>query len=240
MSSIFHVKILTIFPELFPGTLGVSELKRSLDAKLWKLAIVNIRDFAQDKHKHVDDYLFGGGSGMLIKPDVLGDALDSSLKEWQGQEYRVLYMSPRGVLLNQAISKDIVSTKNILIICGRFEGIDERVIEYFNIEEISIGDYILSGGEVAAQVLIDSCVRLLPGVLGNDHSIEDESFSIGEEKQYILEYPQYTKPQEWRGLEVPNILLSGHHAKIQEWRREKALQKTKEKRPDLYNRLLKS
>lgn len=236
----FHVKVLTIFPEVFPGTLGVSVLNRALSQGLWKMEVINIRDFAKDRHKHVDDYLFGGGSGMLIRPDVLGEALDSVLNEWKGQELRVFYMSPRGVVLNQVISKEIVAAKKIVIICGRFEGIDERVIEYFNVEEISIGDYILSGGEVAAQVLIDSCVRLLPGALGSEESIEDESFAVGLEQKNILEYPQYTKPKTWRGLEVPGVLLSGHHAKIQKWRIEKSLEKTQKNRPDLYKSVFKA
>ncbi|MBP9791730.1 MAG: tRNA (guanosine(37)-N1)-methyltransferase TrmD [Rickettsiales bacterium] len=233
----FHVKVLTIFPELFPGTLGVSVLNRSLSEDIWKLDVINIRDFAKDKHKHVDEYVIGGGSGMLLKPDVLGDAIDNSLQEWSGQSYRVIYMSPRGVVLNQKLSQNISSSQKIIIICGRFEGIDERVIEYYNIEEVSIGDYILSGGEIAAQVLIDSCVRLLPGVLGNTESAEEESFSIGIDHSNILEYPHYTKPQEWRGMKVPEILFSGNHASIQEWRMKQALEKTKQQRLDLYSKL---
>jgi tRNA (guanine37-N1)-methyltransferase len=234
----FHVKILTIFPELFPGTLGVSILKKALSEELWKLEILNIRDFAQDKHKHVDDYLFGGGSGMLMKPDVLGDALDHAIQDWKEDQYRIIYMSPGGVVLNQSMSEKILSTKRVIIICGRFEGIDARLIDYFNIEEVSIGDYILSGGEIAAQVLVDTCIRLLPGVLGNESSAKDESFSIGQDQVNILEYPQYTKPKEWRGLKVPEVLLSGHHSNIEKWRREKAIEKTKENRPDLYKKLL--
>lgn len=233
----FHVKVLTIFPDLFPGTLGVSVLNRSLSEGIWKLDVMNIRDFAKDKHKHVDDYVIGGGSGMLLKPDILGDAIDCALQEWLDQDYRIVYMSPRGVVLNHRLSQEISLSQRIIIICGRFEGIDERVIEYYNIEEISIGDYILSGGEVAAQVLIDSCVRLLPGVLGNDESAEDESFSVGVTHDNILEYPHYTKPQEWRGMRVPEVLSSGHHLKIQKWRMEKALEKTKKRRPDLYSKI---
>lgn len=231
-----HVKVLTIFPELFPGSLGVSVLKRALSEKLWKLDIINIRDFAKDKHKHVDDYIIGGGSGMLLKPDVLGDAVDSSLNEWSNEEYHIIYMSPRGRVLNHKVSQEISKVQNILIICGRFEGIDERLIEYYNIKEISIGDYILSGGEVAAQVLIDSCVRLLPGVLGNNSSAEEESFAIGNNQEELLEYPQYTKPNEWKGHKVPEVLLSGHHANIAKWCKNKSIEKTKANRPDLYKK----
>ena len=231
-----HAKVLTIFPELFPGSLGVSVLNRALLDKIWKLDVINIRDFAKDKHKHVDDYIIGGGSGMLLKPDVLGDAIDDVLQEWHGKKYRIIYMSPRGGVLSHKISREISEAQNILIICGRFEGIDERLIEHYKIEEISIGDYILSGGEVAAQVLIDSCVRLLPGVLGNDNSAEEESFAVGDSQDELLEYPQYTKPNDWKGHQVPEILLSGHHANIQKWRYEKALEKTKINRPDLYKK----
>lgn len=233
-----HVKVLTIFPELFPGSLGVSVLNRSLLDGIWKLDVINIRDFAKDRHKHVDDYIIGGGNGMLLKADVLGDAIDNSLKEWQRKKYRIIYMSPRGKVLNYQMSKELSQVENILIICGRFEGIDERLIEHYLIEEISIGDYILSGGEVAAQVLIDSCVRLLTGVLGNNNSIEEESFSVGSSQDELLEYPQYTKPNKWRGKHVPEILLSGHHANIQKWRHEKALEKTKENRSDLYKKFI--
>lgn len=233
-----HVKVLTIFPELFLGSLGVSVLNRSLLDGIWKLDVINIRDFAKDKHKHVDDYIIGGGHGMLLKPDVLGDAIDNSLKEWYGKKYRIIYMSPRGRVLNHQMSGELSQVENILIICGRFEGIDERLIEHYRIEEISIGDYILSGGEVAAQVLIDSCVRLLPGVLGNDNSVEEESFSLGDAQDELLEYPQYTKPNNWKGRYVPEILLSGHHANIQKWRHDKALKKTKENRSDLYKKFI--
>lgn len=230
----FHVKILTIFPELFPGALGISVINRALEQNLWKLDVINIREFATDKHKHVDDYLIGDGIGMLLRPDVLGDAIDNAVDEWKGKEYRVIYMSPRGKVLSQDIARSVSLSERVLIICGRFEGIDERIIEYYDVEEISIGDYIISGGEIAAQVLIDSCVRLLPGVLGNDESSKEESFSIGEDGDMILEYPQYTKPNEWRGLKVPEILFSGHHANINKWKIEKALEKTKKQRPDLY------
>jgi tRNA (guanine37-N1)-methyltransferase len=230
----FHVKVLTIFPELFPGALGVSVLHRALLDGIWKMDVINIRSFAKDRHKHVDDYVIGGGNGMLLKPDVLGDAIDHIVAEWGSKKYRVIYMSPRGKVLNYKISQEISMENKVLVICGRFEGIDERVIEYYNIEEISIGDYILSGGEVAAQVLIDSCIRLLPGVLGNDNSVNEESFSIGGDRSELLEYPQYTKPNQWRGLDVPEILLSGHHSNIEKWRMEKSLEKTKKYREDLY------
>ena len=238
LSCNFHVKVLTIFPELFPGTLGVSVLHRALLDNRWKMDVINIRDYAQDRHKHVDDYVIGGGSGMLLKPDVLGAAIDDSLKTWKGRDYRIIYMSPKGKVLNHKFSQDLSTAGNILIICGRFEGIDERIIEHYGIEEISIGDYIISGGEVAAQVVIDSCIRLLPGVLGNDKSAEEESFAIGVNRYELLEYPQYTKPNNWRGHSVPEVLLSGHHANIQKWRITKALEKTQSNRKDLYNKFI--
>ena len=219
----FKAKILTIFPEVFPGFLGYSLTGKALKDGLWTLEAVNIRDYAFDKHGSVDDTPCGGGAGMIMRPDVLGNAIENN---YQGG--KIIYMSPKGQPLTQQKVHELSKEECLTIICGRFEGIDERVLEEYNIEEISIGDYVLTGGEQAAMVMLDAVVRLLPGVLGNAASTENESFEAG-----LLEYPQYTRPIEWKGRKVPDILLSGHHEKIAKWQREQALQITKQRRPDL-------
>ena len=224
------VNVLTIFPEIFPGFLGSSLTGRALEEKKFELNAINIRDYALDKHKSVDDTPCGGGAGMIMRPDVLGCAINENHTKG-----RIIYMSPKGAPLTQSKVKELSKEEELTIICGRFEGIDERVIEAFNIEELSIGDYILTGGEQACQIMLDAVVRLLPGVLGNEASIEDESF-----ENYLLEYPQYTRPVEWEGRIVPEILLSGHHQKIAEWRKQEAEKTTKTKRPDLYKNYLDS
>lgn len=224
------VKVLTIFPELFPGFLGYSLTGRALKDGLWSIEAVNIRDYAFDKHGSVDDTPCGGGAGMIMRPDVLGAAIKAN---YNGG--RIIYMSPRGRPLTQTLVHELSSETDMTIICGRFEGIDERVIEAFNIEEISIGDYVLTGGEQAAQIMLDAVVRLIPGVLGNTESLEDESFETG-----LLEHPQYTRPVVWEDRKVPEVLMSGHHQNIAKWRKEKALELTKEKRPDLYKKYLDS
>lgn len=224
------VKVLTIFPEIFPGFLGHSLTGRALDNGLWSLETVNIRDYAFDKHGSVDDTPFGGGAGMIMRADVLGDAIKANHASG-----RIIYMSPRGKPLNQDMVKKLSLEPEMTIICGRFEGIDQRVIDAYNIEEISIGDYVLTGGEQAAQIMLDAVVRLIPNVLGNAESIENESFEAG-----LLEHPQYTRPQVWEGMEVPEVLLSGHHKKILEWRKDKSVEVTKQKRPDLLNKFLDS
>jgi len=224
MSS-FSVKVLTIFPSMFPGPLNESVVGAALDKNLWDLEAINIRDFAIDKHKTVDDYPAGGGDGMLMKPDVLGKAIEHAGIS------KVIYLSPRGKLLTQKLAKEILDYKEVALICGRYEGIDQRVIDYYNVEEVSIGDYVISGGELAAYVLIDACVRLIPGVLKNTEM--DESFALGTKYQKLLEYPQYTKPNIWKGLTVPEVLLSGNHHKIEEWRLNQATDTTKKNRPDL-------
>ncbi len=218
-----NVKILTIFPEIFPGFLGTSLTGRALKEGIWNLDAVNIRDYAFDKHGSVDDTPCGGGAGMIMRPDVLGNAIDHN---YSGG--KIIYMSPRGQALTQQKVHELSKEDNLTIICGRFEGIDERVLEEYNIEEISIGDYILTGGEQAAMIMLDAVVRLLPNVLGNAASTENESFEKG-----LLEYPQYTRPIEWKNRKVPEILLSGHHENVAKWQKEKALQITKERRPDL-------
>lgn len=224
------IKFLTILPEIFPGFLATSLTGKALDTKLWELEVVNIRDYATDNHKSVDDTPFGGGAGMVMKPDVLAQAIEAN-----HQSGRLIYMSPKGKVFNQSLAKDFSTEQNLTIICGRFEGVDERVLEAFEIEELSIGDYILTGGEQAAMIVADAVIRLLPNVLGNAQSIEQESFENG-----LLEYPQYTRPQLWDGREVPEVLLSGHHKKIAEWQHNKSLEITKQKRPDLYKKYLDS
>lgn len=216
-------KILTIFPDMFPGFLGYSLTGRALKEGKWSLEAINIRDYAFDKHGSVDDTPCGGGAGMIMRPDVLGSAIEHNRTKG-----KIIYMSPKGRPLTQAKVKELSREDELMIICGRFEGIDERVIEEYAIEEVSIGDYILTGGEQAAMVMLDAVVRLLSGVLGNSVSIENESFETG-----LLEYPQYTRPIEWKNRKVPEILLSGHHKNIAKWQKEQALQITKERRPDL-------
>lgn len=229
--SLFNVKVLTIFPELFPGPLATSVTGNALKKNLWTIESIDLRNFAYDSHKSVDDYPAGGGSGMVMKPDVLGEAIEHCATKGP-----IIYLSPRGKLLTQSKLKEILNSKDLVLICGRFEGIDNRVIEHYKIEEISIGDYVLSGGELAAYVLIDGCVRLIPGVLGNDNSISEESFAVGTPYQYLAEYPQYTKPSEWKGMKVPSILTSGHHEKIRQWRLSEAEEFTKRNRPDLWEK----
>lgn len=225
-----NVTVLTVFPELFPGFLGYSLTGKALEEQKWQLQAVNIRDYAFDRHKSVDDTPCGGGAGMIMRPDVLGRAIEAN--HTRG---RIIYMSPKGRPLTQKLAHELSLEEELTIVCGRFEGIDERVIEAYNVEEISIGDYILTGGEQAAQIMLDAVVRLLPGVLGNEASLEDESF-----EDFLLEYPQYTRPTEWEGRSVPEVLLSGHHRKIADWRREHAEIATKAKRPDLFKKYLDS
>ena len=225
-----NVTVLTVFPELFPGFLGYSLTGKALEEQKWQMQAVNIRDPAFDRHKSVDDTPCGGGAGMIMRPDVLGRAIEAN--HTRG---RIIYMSPKGRPLTQKLVHELSREEELTIVCGRFEGIDERVIEAYNVEEISIGDYILTGGEQAAQIMLDAVVRLLPGVLGNEASLEDESF-----ENFLLEYPQYTRPTEWEGRSVPEVLLSGHHRKIADWRREQAEIATKAKRPDLFKKYLDS
>ena len=225
-----NVTVLTVFPELFPGFLGYSLTGKALEEQKWQLQAVNIRDYAFDRHKSVDDTPCGGGAGMIMRPDVLGRAIEAN--HTRG---RIIYMSPKGRPLTQKLVHELSREEELTIVCGRFEGIDERVIEAYNVEEISIGDYILTGGEQAAQIMLDAVVRLLPGVLGNEASLEDESF-----ENFLLEYPQYTRPTEWEGRSVPEVLLSVHHRKIADWRREQAEIATKAKRPDLFKKYLDS
>ena len=222
-------RIFTLYPEFFPGPLGKGLYGKALAEKIWKLETVNIRDYTNDKHKTVDDTTYGGGSGMLIKPDVLANSLDKNIKSKE----KIIYLSPKGKRLDQQEVKSLSKLKKINILCGHFEGVDQRLLETRNIEEYSIGDFILSGGESASFVFVDALVRLLPGVLGNANSAKDESF-----ENNLLEYPQYTKPRDWEGKKVPEVLFSGDHAKIKGWRLSQSEAITQRQRPDLWKKYL--
>ena len=223
----FEVRVFTLYPEVFPGFLDKGLYGKALSKKIWNLKIFNIRDFAEDKHKTVDDTTFGGGSGMLLKPDVLARSIDKSINSGE----KIFYLSPKGKKFDQKFAKEISNKNFINLICGHFEGVDERILNTRNIEEISIGDYVLSGGESAAFVVIDSILRLLPGVIGNEISKNEESFENG-----LLEYPQYTKPKIWEETSVPEVLLSGDHAKIKDWRLSQSEAITRDRRPDLWKK----
>jgi tRNA (guanine37-N1)-methyltransferase len=223
----WQAKVLTLFPEMFPGPLGVSLAGRALEDGLWRLSTLNIRDFACDKHRSVDDTPAGGGAGMVMRADVAAAAIDAAVSS--GPNLARIYLSPRGAPLTQKRVRDLARNEGAILFCGRFEGLDQRVIEARQLEEISIGDYVLSGGELAAMVLIDACVRLLPGVIGAEASLSEESF-----ENNLLEYPHYTKPRVWEGREIPDVLLSGDHARIARWRREHAQALTRQRRPDLF------
>ena len=227
----FTARIFTLYPDMFPGPLNEGLFRKAMEKNIWNLEKVDIRKYATDKHTTVDDTPYGGGSGMLMKPDVVASAIDKNVKKGE----KVIFLTPRGKIFNQNIAKELSSEKTINIICGRFEGIDQRVVETRNIQEYSLGDFILSGGETAAFVFIDAILRLLPGILGNENSIKDESFENG-----LLEYPQYTKPQIWEEKEVPNVLLSGDHAKIKHWRLSQSEAITRDRRPDLWQKYMKN
>ncbi len=224
--TLFHAIILSIFPEMFPGTLGFSIPKRALKSGIWSYEVVNIRDFGIGVHKKVDDPQCAGLGGMVMKADVLGHAIESRLDAID----KVYYFSPRGKKISQKFVQQVVQNNRIMLICGRFEGVDERVLEEYNVEELSIGDFILSGGEVAAMAFLEACVRILPGALASA-VIEDDSF--GEEISGMLEYPLYTKPRKWKNRFIPDVLMSGDHQKVNEWKRKKASEVTALKRPDL-------
>ena len=226
----WRATVLTIFPEMFPGALGLSLAGKALVEGRWALDLIDIRDFAADKHRSVDDTPAGGGAGMVMRADIAAAAIDAAHARAEPGTPS-FYLSPRGTPLTQERVRALAEGPGAILLCGRFEGIDERVLEARRIEEISIGDYVLSGGELAAQVLIDACVRLLPGVAGNESSLAEESFASG-----LLEYPHYTRPREWEGRAIPEVLLSGDHKKIAEWRRAEAEALTKKRRPDLWER----
>ena len=226
----FSANIFTLYPDVFPGVLGQGIYERASNKNIWKLNVTNIRDYASDKHLTVDDKPFGGGSGMVMKADVINRCLDKN-----SNNFKTYYLSPRGKLFNQDLANQISNLDGINLLCGHFEGVDQRVLDYKNIEEISIGDFILSGGESAAIIILDAVLRLIPGVLGNENSIKDESFTDN-----LLEYPQYTQPRVWNNLEVPSVLLSGNHAEIKDWRLNQSQSITRNLRPDLWSRYTKS
>jgi len=227
-----NFKIFTLFPEMFPGYLNYSIMGEALKNNLWNFEAINFRDFATDNRKTVDDYPCGGGAGMVMKPDIIASAIDKNIKN---KKTKIIYLSPRGAVFNQTQAIDLNKEKELALICGRYEGIDQRVIDEYEMIEISIGDYVLSGGELPAMILMDAILRNVKGIIGDENSIKEESFGNGKNSQYenLLEYPQYTKPTNWRGKKVPEILLSGHHQKIADWRLQKAKELTKARRKDL-------
>ncbi|MGR3292242.1 MAG: tRNA (guanosine(37)-N1)-methyltransferase TrmD [Paracoccaceae bacterium] len=227
----WKARVVTLLPGSFPGLLGESVIGKALDQGLWQLETIDIRPYGEGKHQNVDDTPSGGGAGMVLRADIVGKALTFAAKGTPADraDWPVIYLSPRGKPLSQPMVEDFAKTKGITLLCGRFEGVDERVLEEFSVQEISLGDFVLTGGEIAAQALIDATVRLLPNVLGNTASSEEESFS-----DFLLEHPQYTKPATWQGRDIPQVLLSGHHGHIADWRRQMAEKLTKQRRPDLW------
>lgn len=226
-SSSFFIKVLTLFPDMFPGPLGLSLLGKALCDGIWSLETVDIRDFARDKHRSVDDAPFGGGAGMVMKAGVV----DAALRSVSTDRGRLLYLSPRGRVLDQALAKELAHEPGLTLLCGRYEGIDQRVLDAWEIEEVSLGDFVLTGGEVAAMSLIDAVVRLQSGVVGKACSLDEESFEMG-----LLEYPLYTRPADWHGRMVPEVLLSGHHERVAAWRLSQSEYITRQRRPDLWKR----
>jgi len=227
----WRATVLTIFPEMFPGPLGSSLAGKALADGKWALQVIDIRDFATNKHRSVDDTPSGGGAGMVMRADIAAAAIDAA-RATMPADTPTIYLSPRGTQLTQARVRELARGPGVILLCGRFEGVDQRVLDARNLEEVSIGDYVLSGGELAAQMLIDACVRLLPGVAGNEVSLAEESFASD-----LLEYPHYTRPREWEGRAIPDVLLSGDHEKIAKWRGDQAEKLTKARRPDLWEKL---
>jgi len=227
----WRAKIITLFPDAFPGVLGESLTGKALKDGLWQLDPIDLRIFGDGKHRNVDDTPAGGGAGMVLRPDVMGKAIDFAQRgvPTDRTKWPLVYLSPRGRRFDQATAQSWSRAQGVTLICGRFEGLDQRVIDHYRIEEISLGDFVLTGGEIAAQAMIDAAVRLIPGVLGNDASTDEESHSHG-----LLEHPQYTRPADWRGHTIPDVLMSGHHGKVADWRREQAEQITRDRRPDLW------
>jgi tRNA (guanine37-N1)-methyltransferase len=228
LAGVWKAKVITLFPGAFPGVLGESLTGKALQEGKWQLQTIDLRAFGIGRHRNVDDTPAGGGAGMVLRADVLGEAIEAAQADTRAP-WPLIYLSPRGKPMTQTLMQNLARTEGVTLICGRFEGIDERVLEHFKIEEVSLGDFVMTGGEIAAQALIDATVRLLPGVLGNAASTEEESFSSG-----LLEHPQYTRPADWRGLAIPDVLMSGHHGEIRKWRREQAEALTKARRPDLW------
>jgi len=239
-----NFKILTLFPEMFPGPLAASVTGAALKNNLWSIEAINIRDYAKDERGTVDDVPYGGGAGMVLKADIVADAIEANISisstnndsQTNYTRTKIIYLSPRGKLLTQQIARELAQEKEIILLCGRYEGVDQRVLDELEIEEISIGDYVLSGGEIAAYPFIDAVLRNINGVLGDEHSLQEESFDI--DGKELLEYPHYTRPASWRDREVPQILVSGHHKNIKSWRLEKAIELTRLRRDDLYKKFL--
>jgi len=229
LAKAWRAQVITLLPQAFPGVLGESLTGRALKDGLWQLDTVDLRRFGEGKHRNVDDTPAGGGAGMVLRPDVMGRAIDEA-RSTMPPAAPLVYLSPRGRRFDQAMARDLSQTPGVTLICGRFEGMDERVIQHYGIHEVSLGDFVLTGGEIAAQALLDATVRLIPGVLGNADSTEEESFSEG-----LLEHPQYTRPPEWKGHKIPDVLMSGHHGEIAKWRHEQAKEVTKSRRPDLWD-----
>ncbi|MFC6688532.1 tRNA (guanosine(37)-N1)-methyltransferase TrmD [Jhaorihella thermophila] len=224
----WKAKVITLFPTAFPGVLGESLTGKALQEGLWQLETIELRAFGKGRHRNVDDTPAGGGAGMVLRADVLGEAIEHAMAGTT-PNWPLIYLSPRGRRMDQALMQRLARADGVTLLCGRFEGVDERVLEHYRIEEVSLGDFVMTGGEIAAQALIDATVRLIPGVLGNAASAQEESFSSG-----LLEHPQYTRPAEWQGRPIPEVLLSGHHGRIEQWRREQAERITRERRPDLW------
>lgn len=225
----WRARVLTIFPDMFPGPLGMSLVGQALTRGLWSLVGTDVRSFAEDRHASVDDHPFGGGPGMVMRPDVSSKAIEAARAA--DPDLPLVYLTPRGRPLDQQKVREFAAGPGLIAFCGRFEGVDERVLEEHPGQEISLGDFVLSGGEMAVMAMLDACVRLLPGVIGAEESLDEESFERG-----LLEYPHYTRPREWRGREVPEVLLSGHHEKVRAWRLDRAKEITRERRPDLWER----
>lgn len=228
LAGVWKARVITLFPSAFPGVLGESLTGKALKEGLWQLETIDLRQFGIGKHRNVDDTPAGGGAGMVLRADVLGPAVEHAMAGMSGN-WPLIYLSPRGVPMTQALMRNLARADGVTLLCGRFEGVDERVLDHYGIQEVSLGDFILTGGEIAAQALIDATVRLIPGVLGNQSSAEDESFATG-----LLEHPQYTRPAEWNGRKIPDVLMSGHHARITDWRREMSETLTRDRRPDLW------
>ncbi len=228
LKDVWKAKVITLFPDAFPGVLGESLTGKALQNRLWQLEIIDLRAFGLTRHRNVDDTPAGGGAGMVLRADVLGPAIEHAMTGTR-PNWPLIYLSPRGKPMTQPLMQELSRANGITLICGRFEGVDERVLEHYDIQEISLGDFVLTGGEIAAYALIDATVRLIPEVLGNQASTEDESFSAG-----LLEHPQYTRPAEWQGRSIPEVLMSGHHGKVAAWRQEQAEAITRTRRPDLW------
>ncbi|WP_165978867.1 tRNA (guanosine(37)-N1)-methyltransferase TrmD [Antarcticimicrobium luteum] len=228
LHGVWKARVITLFPTAFPGVLGESLTGKALQEGLWQLETLDLRGFGIGKHRNVDDTPAGGGAGMVLRADVLGPAIEQAM-EGATRNWPLIYLSPRGRRMDQPLMRDLARADGVTLICGRFEGVDERVLEEYGVQEVSLGDFVMTGGEIAAQALIDATVRLLPGVLGNQASAEEESFSDG-----LLEHPQYTRPADWKGRPIPEILMSGHHGRIAEWRQEMSEEITKQRRPDLW------